>query len=52
MGFLTDRKQREELLRNPMAQLFAKLCLAGYRKEATKIVLDEAKKRKQAGEVM
>lgn len=50
MGFLTEGKEREEVLRNPLAQLFAKLCLAGHLEEAIKIVLDEAKKRKQGAE--
>lgn len=45
MGILTDRRKQEQLLRNPIAHLFAILCKAGYMKEANKIIQDEVKRR-------
>lgn len=46
-GILKPGTGRDALLNNPMVRLFALLCKAGKRREACKIILDEAKKRKK-----
>lgn len=45
MGILGNKEAQKKLEEVPFIALFAKLCLAGYTKEACKIVLDEKKRR-------